>query len=201
MSRRRSNVRLNARRRQDKACYNTLCIDCGMETQPREPNHIGKYEQYIVTDEVWQAAGMPKATTNPALELIGGGGCLCVGCIEKRLGRMLTLSDFEPRTVESMFNRRRAGWYTPRLAARICDPLEAALGTRPEETIELHPYGLRRSMRFSPDTPDTAMLTKAGEEENEISVELPDEPTSRRTMRRAYLAERRKGRVHDRCLS
>jgi hypothetical protein len=34
----------------------TLCIDCGVETQPTNPGATHDYEQYIVTDEVWQAA-------------------------------------------------------------------------------------------------------------------------------------------------
>jgi hypothetical protein len=40
-------------------------------------------EVYGVHDRLWKAAGMtPK------------GGCLCIGCLEKRLGRKLRAKDF-----------------------------------------------------------------------------------------------------------
>jgi hypothetical protein len=37
---------------------------------------------FMVTDEVWAAAGDPQ-------------GCLCVGCLEERIGRRLTRADFD----------------------------------------------------------------------------------------------------------
>jgi hypothetical protein len=40
-------------------------------------------EVYTVRDSVWKAA---------AIEPMGG--CLCIGCLEKRLGRRLTPKDF-----------------------------------------------------------------------------------------------------------
>ena len=40
-------------------------------------------EIYIVKSAIWKAAGMAD-----------WGGCLCIGCLEKRLGRMLTPKDF-----------------------------------------------------------------------------------------------------------
>jgi hypothetical protein len=40
-------------------------------------------ERSAVKSTVWEAAGM---------ELMGG--CLCIGCLEKRLGRILTAEDF-----------------------------------------------------------------------------------------------------------
>jgi hypothetical protein len=40
-------------------------------------------EVYTVKPEVWRAAGMDDL-----------GGCLCIGCLEKRLGRFLTPKDF-----------------------------------------------------------------------------------------------------------
>src|SRR5262249_7514631 len=41
----------------------TACIDCRTETQPNKA--AGNYEQFIVTDEVWQAAGMPLGNVDP----------------------------------------------------------------------------------------------------------------------------------------
>jgi hypothetical protein len=73
----------------------TRCVDCGVETQPKNPGATHDYEQFVVLDEVWQAAGMPLGKVDPkSFVLKGGGGCLCVGCIERRLGRKLTNADF-----------------------------------------------------------------------------------------------------------
>jgi hypothetical protein len=45
---------------------------------------------------------------------IVGGGTLCVGCIEKRLGRLLTISDFVPLTLDLLKDCQN----TPRLLSR-----------------------------------------------------------------------------------
>ena len=90
-----------------------FCVDCGINTAPGLPNRadmekalttataIGKLtgkkgdveqrithdsEIYTVRDTVWKAAGMEPM-----------GGCLCIGCLEKRLGRRLGPRDFERR--------------------------------------------------------------------------------------------------------
>jgi hypothetical protein len=42
-----------------------------------------KSEVYIVRDEIWKAAGIEPY-----------GGCLCIGCLEKRIGRKLKPKDF-----------------------------------------------------------------------------------------------------------
>jgi hypothetical protein len=44
----------------------------------------GRAEVYTVRSAVWKAAGMEP-----------NGGCLCVGCLEKRLGRILRPKDFQ----------------------------------------------------------------------------------------------------------
>ena len=79
------------------------CIDCGVNTAPgcfnREQmeqamaldwNDQGvkqtvdaSSEVYTVKPKVWKAAGMEEM-----------GGCLCIGCLEQRLGRTLTPKDF-----------------------------------------------------------------------------------------------------------
>jgi hypothetical protein len=78
------------------------CIDCGYNTAPGQPprelaefllNRDGKVpmtyndesEVYIVQNAVWKKAGMESY-----------GGCLCVGCLEKRIGRKLKPKDFVP---------------------------------------------------------------------------------------------------------
>jgi hypothetical protein len=42
-----------------------------------------QFEMYMVRDLVWEQAGMTPM-----------GGCLCIGCLEKRLGRRLRPKDF-----------------------------------------------------------------------------------------------------------
>jgi hypothetical protein len=53
------------------------CLDCGVDTHAVD-------EWYMVRDDVWVAA-------NPSQS-----GILCIGCLEDRLGRRLTRSDFTP---------------------------------------------------------------------------------------------------------
>jgi hypothetical protein len=74
------------------------CIDCGFDTAPGVPNREqydrakegdkmiinAQSEIYTVKSKVWKAAGVG------AME-----GCLCIGCLEKRLGRKLTPKDFQ----------------------------------------------------------------------------------------------------------
>ena len=86
------------------------CIDCGLNTAPDFPtrkeveerynasttvlwraggdrlvelNFDERCEVYTVKSAVWKAAGMEP-----------WGGCLCVACLEKRLGRRLRPRDF-----------------------------------------------------------------------------------------------------------
>jgi len=54
---------------------NPLCMDCGVDTDAIN-------EDYMVLDELWLEA-VPTET-----------GMLCVGCLEKRLGRKLRREDF-----------------------------------------------------------------------------------------------------------
>lgn len=60
-----------------KITEQSACRDCGAPT-------IGKpSESYMVRDDVWKQSGMRK-----------NGGRLCVGCLEKRIGRRLVKEDF-----------------------------------------------------------------------------------------------------------
>ena len=70
-----------------------LCIDCGFNTAPGNPTRVevelafmdgqdgipfqysSGCEIYMVKDKIWRAAGMEPY-----------GGCLCIGCLEKRIG-------------------------------------------------------------------------------------------------------------------
>lgn len=55
---------------------NFLCLDCGVDT-----NKIDEY--YMVKGHVWTQAMGDKPD-----------GMLCIGCLEKRIGRRLQLQDF-----------------------------------------------------------------------------------------------------------
>lgn len=76
------------------------CVGCGMNTAPgmldrkqmRAAFTIGdaaqntitwESEVYTVKPAVWRAAGM-----------VADGGCLCIGCLEERIGRQLQPKDF-----------------------------------------------------------------------------------------------------------
>jgi hypothetical protein len=91
--------------RLNNATESWACIDCGVDTAPGLMNREqleqafaaanGHHDQgveqtidtrsevYMVRPVVWEAAGMD-----------GFGGCLCIGCLEKRLGRILKPKDF-----------------------------------------------------------------------------------------------------------
>ena len=90
------------------------CIDCGINTFPGCPNRVDmerqyktataieklsgkapplaslrvndRCEVYAVRASVWKAAGLEPMC-----------GCVCIGCLEKRLGRKLTPKDFPRR--------------------------------------------------------------------------------------------------------
>jgi hypothetical protein len=80
------------------------CVDCGVNTAPGgfparadadkalvadwadlgiEVRFGPDSEVYIVRDKVWEQAGVEPM-----------GGCLCIGCLEKRIGRRLKPKDF-----------------------------------------------------------------------------------------------------------
>lgn len=78
-----------------------LCVDCGFDTAPGCPNRaevetafaaVGKVtytaddrsEIYHLRTAVWAQAGIEPF-----------GGCLCIGCLENRLGRKLKPKDFK----------------------------------------------------------------------------------------------------------
>lgn len=57
------------------------CMGCGIDT-----GAIGEY--YMVTDKLWAQAARAHAS-------IDDRGMLCIGCLEKAIGRTLTRSDFK----------------------------------------------------------------------------------------------------------
>lgn len=67
-----------------------------------ESNTLHDNEYYMVTDEIWKTA-CPEEK-----------GMLCIGCLENRLGRQLTASDF----TDAPINHGVFG-FSERLAARL----------------------------------------------------------------------------------
>lgn len=59
------------------SCYGFECFDCSANTL-----HLDEF--YMVHDEIWDSA-LPKNQRNRML---------CIGCLEKRIGRLLTPNDF-----------------------------------------------------------------------------------------------------------
>ena len=93
------------------------CIVCGVNTAPGFPNRIeaekemairgevtmpvtNECEIYTVRDSVWEKAGLKPMS-----------GCLCIGCLEKRIGRQLTPMDFDDHELNTVPA-------TPRLLSR-----------------------------------------------------------------------------------
>lgn len=85
-----------------KAFSDYVCVDCGLNTFPGcPPPELAQMlmdkngnvplragddcEIYFVRESVWKNAGMD-----------GWGGCLCIGCLEDRIGRRLKPKDFLP---------------------------------------------------------------------------------------------------------
>jgi hypothetical protein len=89
-----------------------VCVDCGINTAPGIPNRerlknafaadwnsrgitvtvCENSEVYFVKPRVWEAA-----------DIDGWGGCLCIGCLETRLGRRLKPKDFDQTHVFNSF--------------------------------------------------------------------------------------------------
>jgi hypothetical protein len=120
-----------------------LCVDCGINTAPGYPTRVEMErafngsalhakptscpitfnehcEVYMVRDSVWQAARLEPM-----------GGCICIGCLEKRLRRKLRPKDFPRRhpfngmpCTSRLFARRNVGsprviYVNPRASAYI----------------------------------------------------------------------------------
>jgi hypothetical protein len=133
---------------QDNIVESWLCIDCGMNTAPGHPSGpeirvaftmnpkaslslplTCETEIYDVKDAIWSQAGMRPWN-----------GCLCIGCLEKRLGRKLRPKDFSSHDkktwadfpcTERLLNRRGLARVTVRTKdgprEMICDIDDAPL--------------------------------------------------------------------------
>jgi hypothetical protein len=70
------------------------CYDCKTNT-----NKIHEY--YMVTNDVWKQSGVPRRSM------------LCIGCLEKRIGRELSAADFPNYPINWIFDQ------SDRLLSRI----------------------------------------------------------------------------------
>jgi hypothetical protein len=69
--------------------WGPLCVDCGVDV-----HEIGEY--YMVHDTVWNSAWLGRHRSP-----IGVDGQLCIGCLERRLGRSLMHCDFPDAPVNT----------------------------------------------------------------------------------------------------
>ena len=77
------------------------CHDCGVDVAPCDEDGYPTegWELYMVDDQLWRAAA--------------GEGFLCIGCLEARIGRRLTVDDFTDcglNTLPSAVRSERAAW-------------------------------------------------------------------------------------------
>jgi hypothetical protein len=105
---------------------NWACVDCGINTAPGIPSRE-RVEKTLAAD--WSNKGIKaticensevytvKTPVWKAANLEDWGGCLCIGCLEKRSGRILTPKDFDRKHPFSQFSgtkrllsRRDAEW-------------------------------------------------------------------------------------------
>ena len=82
------------------------CNDCGVLTA-----EIGEW--YMLRGDVWRSA-VPEAR-----ELNDESGYLCVGCMEARLGRELTLADFTEKWRSGPYSERFREQSSERLRSRM----------------------------------------------------------------------------------
>jgi hypothetical protein len=66
--------------------WDDLCVDCRTNVTPNTPPGSQDWCWFMVRNHIWQAAGFTKF----------GDGCICLDCLEKRLGRELTAADLLP---------------------------------------------------------------------------------------------------------
>ncbi|MDX6587267.1 MAG: hypothetical protein QOI31_1740 [Solirubrobacterales bacterium] len=75
----------------------TTCDDCGSDVTPYDETGRpveGGWEWFMVSDEVWETASRGESAP----------GILCIGCLEKRIGRRLEPTDFPELAVN------KSGW-------------------------------------------------------------------------------------------
>jgi hypothetical protein len=128
----------------------TRCCDCGLGC-------IAAGEWYAVRDTVWELAW--RGRRKPWQILAPGQMVLCVGCLEKRLGRTLRAGDFAEAAVNYPY---RPDVYESRTSDRLRDRLQATESYSLNYTpplISLSPYARRGRPKGSRNKPKAAPAT------------------------------------------
>jgi hypothetical protein len=147
---------------QDNVVESWNCVDCGRNTSPgvldgpaarRRLKRYGKYTARIGTDsEVYtlRNAVWKKTRMKP------WGGCLCIGCVEKRLGRKLTPKDFDWTHVWNGFpgtrrllNRRKFTLLEQNANLFYVSGAPAVIGCKPVKVTYEMPWQKDAEMEFT----------------------------------------------------
>jgi hypothetical protein len=88
----------------------SACADCGIGT-------IQLGEWYMVRDEIWEQAWCDRRRS---WQVLPGQEVLCIGCLEKRLGRTLMAGDFTDAQVNDPNNRYISERMRDRLTSTEC---------------------------------------------------------------------------------
>ena len=103
------------------------CVDCGINTAPACLNRVEMEEAVAALGDRWESEGVTQTigvhseiyiVRAAVWEKAGMGpmaGCLCIGCLEKRIGRVLRPKDFQRKHPFNMVPG------TPRLLKRRGD--------------------------------------------------------------------------------
>ena len=103
-----------------------FCVDCGFNTAPGCLNRAELEAAFATAEEATRALSCTSPTSVKFIQCVSEygrrrewsqwGGCLCIGCLEKRIGRLLRPRDFQrghpfssfPGTAR-LLKRREAG--------------------------------------------------------------------------------------------
>jgi hypothetical protein len=100
----------------------SACADCGIGT-------IRLGEWYMVHDEIWKQAWRGR---RKSWQVLPGQEVLCIGCLEKRLGRTLIAGDFTAASVNDPHKRIMSERMRDRLIAADSTPLLMRKRGRPK---------------------------------------------------------------------
>jgi hypothetical protein len=95
----------------------TRCCDCGLGCS-------AAHEWYMVKDEVWKLAWCGARNEPKSWQWLPGQSVLCVGCLEKRIGRTLCAGDFTDAPVNFPYMEGISDRLRARLTATESVPLE-----------------------------------------------------------------------------
>jgi hypothetical protein len=98
----------------------SACADCGIGT-------IGVGEWYMVHEHVWEEAWRGR---RKSWQRLPGQTVLCIGCLEKRLGRTLRASDFSAVPINDPLKWNASDRMRDRLSAVASLPLKRRRGRK-----------------------------------------------------------------------